>query len=137
MAEEKFYNPYVEVNGVDLSAHARAIKFDQSTEAADVSRFGDEHKRKKAGLHDTSISVTFIQDHASGAVDQTLSPLKEADTEFSLIWKPANTTASATNPQYSGTVWISSYPLGGSHGEFRMPEVTFETVTDITRTTGS
>ncbi len=134
----KFYNPSIMVSGVDLSADAKEITFDQSTEVLEVTTFGDEHKIKKPGLRDTTISVTFVRDSGTDLLESTLGPLYNDGGEFSFEWQADKLAGtSSSNPKYSCTAWISSYPAGGSHGQLRESQVTFETASVITRSTSA
>ena len=131
----KFTNPYIKIGGVDLSAHARSLTFNPSRASLQDAAFGDEFAKTRPGIKDYSISVEFYQDFAAGAVYATIYPLYNTPTDAIMMWKPVNSSVSATNPMFSGQVWVQEFPLGGSHGDNLMCNTTFGIRTDFTALT--
>lgn len=125
MARLVLTNPVLTINGVNLSAHANQIVFTPSRASLNDAAFGDEFAKTRPGLKNYTVSVQFYQDFAAAAVHATLWPLYFSGLDAVMTFKASNSTTSATNPLFSGTVWVQDYPLGGNHGETQMANVTF------------
>ncbi len=133
MATFVFKNGYVMVNNVDLSDHVRSVSLSYSAAEVEDNNMGDSTQQRLAGLKDWSLSVEFSQDYASGKVDATLFDLVGA-APFAVHVKPVNTTISATNPDFTGNVILTEYPiLDGSVGDLATTSVNFVAAGDLTR----
>lgn len=125
MAAFVFKDAVIVVNAVDLTAFSNAITLNYSAELQDASCFGIDTRINLAGLKDWSIDVTFKQDFASAAVDETLFPLVGA-VAFPITLKPTSASVSTTNPEYQGTAVLGTYnPFGGTVGDLAAATVTF------------
>lgn len=128
MAKLILKNCVVTVNSVDLSDHASSVEIEATKDDVETTSFDGSGKEVKAGLQDTTITVTFQQDFASGEVDATLWPLWNNETEFTVSVKPTSDSTSATNPRYDATCVLLEYsPLDGDVGELSETEVEFVT----------
>jgi hypothetical protein len=122
----RFTDAYVQINGVDLSDDARALNFTQSRRSIDNTTFGtNDAIRTIPGPKEYALSVEFLQDFAAGSVHRTLQPLYESGSTFAFIWRPDSAAVGADNPEFSGSAWITDYPLGGAHGDNLSSAVTF------------
>lgn len=126
---------YVEVNAVDLSDHAHQVQLDYSADEVEDTNFGDDtHLFMADTLKNWSLTITFAQDFASGSVDDTLFSLVGQATTVKL--RPTTAVVGATNPEFSGTGVLLSYPpMGGSVGERLTSEAQFSAASDLTRAT--
>ncbi len=133
MATFVFKNAYLQVNGVDLSDHVRSISLSYSADEVEDVNMGDSTKVRLAGLKDWSLQVEFSQDFGSGKVDATLFDLVGA-APFAVHVKPVNAAISATNPDFTGDVILTEYPiLDGSVGDLATTSVNFVAAGDLTR----
>ena len=130
-----FKNGFLQVNGVDLSDHAREIGIDVSLAELPDNVHGDNTAKVRAGLEDWTINVTLLQDFAASKVDATLGPLRTVGTAGVNIIVGADTAAaSATNPRYSGSAIMSSYsPWTPAHGTNMEAKATFRAAGNLTR----
>jgi uncharacterized membrane protein len=87
----------------------------------------------KAGLLNWTLDVEFFQDFAAAKVDATIFPLVGA-VAFTVAVRPVNAAISATNPEYTGLVVVSSYPIvAGTVGEIAVAAVKFHSAGVLTR----
>lgn len=130
-----FKNGYLMVNSVDLSDHVRSISLSYSAAEVEDNNMGDSTQQRLAGLKDWSLSVEFSQDFASGKVDATLFDLVGA-APFAVHVKPVNDTIAVTNPDFTGNVILTEYPvLDGAAGDLATTSVSFVAAGDLTRDT--
>jgi hypothetical protein len=127
-----FTNAKVVINAVDLSAYVKSVSIAYGAEILETTAMSKTTKVKKGGLKDWSVDLELNQDFAGGAVDATLFSLVGVDTTIGI--RPVNTDIAATNPEYTGTAILSSYPpLDGTHGQNLTTKVHFEGSDTLTR----
>jgi hypothetical protein len=127
MAKLILLNSQITVNGTNLSDHASSVEIEATKDDVETTSFSGSGKEVKAGLQDTTITVTFQQDFAA-SVDSVLWPLWANETEFLVSIRPTNAVASATNPRYEATCVLLEYsPLDGDVGDLSETEVEFVT----------
>jgi hypothetical protein len=125
---------YLVLNSVNLSAWVRSITVKDEVEAHDITTMGATAKIEAPGLYQPGLSVTFKQDRASSAVDQTLAAIRGATAAVEV--RASSASASATNPKWTATVFAKSYtPIGGNVGEYEDVTVEFGMATAWTRAT--
>lgn len=135
MAKLVLKDAFVEVDGVDLSTHARQVAVNMTRPAEDMSGFGTGRDRAH-GLEDDSFTVQWLQDFDAGSVDATLWPLYDNESEFTVKVRPTSGAVSSTNPEYSGTVKVFEYvPLDAEVGSRVTPSTTFNAKGKISRAT--
>lgn len=126
MSKTVLTDAQVTVNSVDLSDHVTQVSVSMEKEEVDVTGMGASAREILGGLADASITVTFLQDFASGEVDATLEPLYTGNSLFPVEVLPTSSAVSATNPSYSGTFVLLQYtPISGGVGEASTMDVTF------------
>lgn len=134
MATLVLNNAYVSINSVDLSDHVRQVTVNYQAELLDETAMGATTRARKGGLKDWSMTIEFLQDFAAGEVDATLFGL--VGTTFTVEVRPTSAARSATNPGYTGTGILESYPpLGNAVGEMAMTTVTIQAAGDLSRAT--
>ena len=125
----------VTINSVDLSDHVKSVNLDYTAAGEDDTVMGDDTKSSIAGLLEWNLSVEFAQDHAASNVDATLFPLIGA-AGFTVIVRPTSASVSATNPNFTGTAILTSYPpIGGSVGDFATTSAEFASAGTLSRAT--
>lgn len=126
MAKFVLKNCKTVVNGVDLSAWATSVEISLSKDDVETTNFGGNGREVIAGLRNEKFTITFAQDFAAAAIDQTLWPLYNNETEFVVAVNPTNGVNSTTNPQYSASCVLLEYqPLSGKVGDLSDTSVTF------------
>lgn len=116
----------VTFNSVDLSDHVRTVTVSMSAEDVDLTAMGATSRTHAPGLRDDRVEIEFLQDYASGKVDQTLSTYVGDATGATLEILPVDTTVSSTNPSYTMTAILLDYqPLSGTVGEANTITTTF------------
>ena len=134
MAGRTFADPYVSINAVDLSAYVLSVDFVDKYNIHDNTAGAALGTSNRAGIQNPSFSVTFLQDHTTGAVDQTIGPLVGA-AAFAIIYKPAGSVTATTNPKWTGNAVVESYPVGGTVAQQDEITVTFLPAGKWTRAT--
>ena len=135
MATFVYTDASVVVNSVDLSDHVKSCSLNYEAEMLDDTVMGDTTRSNIAGLLNWSIDVEFLQDFASAKVDATLFSLVGA-AAFTVTVKPTSGSVSATNPSFSGSVVLESYPpMSGSVGDLETASATFRAAGTLARAT--
>lgn len=116
----------IEVNGVDFSDHVSSVEVTLSKDDVDTTNFSGGGREKVAGLKQEKFTVNFQQDFAAASVDQTLWPLYNNETEFTVKVRPTQSAISTTNPEYSSTCILLEYlPISGKPGDLSDTSVSF------------
>ena len=136
MARIVLTDAYVKLNNVDLSDHINSVEIAQSFDSVETTAFGDSGRTRTGGLEDSSITLSFHQDFASGSVDATVAPLVGGTAAFEIRALGTATGVSATNPKWTGTVLVTEWnPLSGGVGELSTADVTWPVSGQVTRGT--
>lgn len=114
---------YIEFNGVNLSSHVRSSNFPRGRDQVEDTSMTYVAHSMLPGLFTHGLEVTFAQDYAAAQVDATLEPLYRNGTVVTVRWRPTQAAASATNPEYSFTGFISQYNRGNQVGELQTLQV--------------
>ncbi len=135
MATFVYTDASVVVNSVDLSDHVKSCTLNYEAEMLDDTVMGDTTRSNIAGLLNWSIDVEFLQDFAAAKVDATLFTLVGA-AAFTVTVKPTSASVSATNPSFSGSAVLESYPpMSGSVGDLETASATFRSAGTLARAT--
>jgi len=135
MATFVYTDASVVVNSVDLSDHVKSCTLNYEAEMLDDTVMGDTTRSNIAGLLNWSIDVEFLQDFASAKVDATLFTLVGA-AAFTVVLKPTSGSVSATNPSFTGSAVLESYPpMTGGVGDLETVSVTFRSAGTLARAT--
>jgi hypothetical protein len=128
----------VVLGGVDLSDHIASVTITQSIDAVETTAFGDGGRTRVGGLEDSSLTLDFHQDFASGEVDATIAPLVGGTASFVIAPFGTGVAASGTAPRYSGTVLLTEWtPLNGAVGDLSTASVTWPVTGVVARGTGA
>lgn len=93
-------------NGTDISQYVQNITVEDSREEVDVTGMGETYREFIPGLGDASVSLTVLQDQASGGPDATLYPSYVNQTAGTLKFK-ANSSGTIV---YTLVARIFSWP---------------------------
>lgn len=126
---------FVSINGVDLSSSVRSVSLDYKAELQDDTAMGDTTRSKLGGLKDWSLQLELNQDFAGSSVDVTLFGL--LGSTFTVIVRPIKATVvGTTNPNFTGTGILESYPIfGGGVGDLATTSVSIQAAGTLTRAT--
>jgi hypothetical protein len=110
---------------VNLSDHVTAFSLNRVVDAIEVSAMGDTSHKFVAGLSADQVTVTFLNDTATGSVLQTLQNAFGSSVAFQAI-QDSSTAVSATNVLYSGTIFVDNLTdINGAVGDEGMIDITF------------
>jgi len=124
----------VTINSVDLSSCVKSVTVNRQFDSLEVTAMGDAGHKYIAGLANDSFVISFNQDYAASKVNQTIEPL--LGTTTSIIVKPTSAAVSASNPSYTGTVFIDAWtPVNGAVGDLATVDSTFKVNGAITKAT--
>lgn len=124
----------VTLAGTDLSDHVKGVEFNLQRNLEDDTNMGDTWETLMGGVFSGTVTINFDQDFAASEVDAIVSTAFLAATGSALIVKPTSGAISATNPGYTGTVWVESYsPISGEHGAKARTSPTFRTSGTVDR----
>ena len=124
----------ISIAGTDFSDSIAALTLDISREQLEITAFGDAARRYIGGLQDSSVTISFHQDFASGSVDSTV--FSNLGGTVALVVKPTSAAVSATNPSYSfNALVVQSTPFSSNVGDLATMDVTWPVDGAITRGT--
>lgn len=114
------------INSVDLSNRCTKVEIKSKRNMEDNTTMGATGLGRLPGLRDEGITATFKQDLAAAEVDQTLTPLYENGTAFTIVIKASSAAVSTTNPKWTATCYLEQYnPIGGDVGSVAETDVQF------------
>lgn len=125
MAKQVANSVVVKIGGVDLSQWVSSVSFGTSVNELPTTNFASGGAVERVGgLKDNSVTISFMQDFAASAVEATVYPLIGSTAAF--VINPSSTAASATAPNYTGTVLVTEWtPVAGAVGEIMTADVTW------------
>lgn len=124
----------VSINGTQFGTSLNSAELTIEADDLETTAFGGTFRTRVGGLKSASITLNFMQDFASGSVDQVLNGLVGSIATVVII--PAGTTVSATNPSYSSTCLVTQYsPMASSVGDLATFSVTWPVTGTVTRGT--
>ena len=124
----------ITIGGTDFSDSLAALTLDVSREQLEITAFGDSARRYVGGLQDSSVTLSFHQDFAAGAVDSTI--WSNLGGTVAIVVKPTSGAVSATNPSYSfNALVVQSTPFSSNVGDLATMDVTWPVDGAITRGT--
>lgn len=134
MAELVFTDGHVSVDSNDISDHVKSVTVNYSAEMQDNTAMADTTKSSIGGLKSWSVEIEVMQDFAAANIDSILFPL--VGTTFVVAVRPTSSAVGATNPEYTGTGILESYPpIGGSVGDLATTSITIQCAGTLSRAT--
>lgn len=128
-------NVVVRIGGVDLSQFVSSVSLSLSANEVPTTSFASGGAVERVGgLKDNSLTISFMQDFAAAAVEATIYPLIGSTAAF--VVNPSSTAASATAPNYTGTVLVTEWsPVAGAVGELLTADVTWPISGNVAKAT--
>lgn len=112
----------VTVNGTDISQWVTNVTVEDTADEVEVTGFGETFKEYIPGLRDMSVTLTVLQDYASGGPDELIGGIYYAGTAGTV----------KVTPQTGGTVVYTAVskpygwsPVSGGVGAANSIDVTF------------
>ena len=134
MATTVLTDAYVSIGGNVISDHVTQVSLSYSAEALEETAMGDTNRIKKAGLKDWSLTVELLQDFAASQIDSIFFPLIGTNVAFEI--RPTSAAVSTSNPKFTGTAVLVSYPiLGNSVGDLATATLELSPASALTRAT--
>jgi hypothetical protein len=124
---------YLALNSVDRSSWCSKIELTTEVEEKDVTVYTSlGWKEVLGGLKSGSLAIMFKNDVADDQLDETMWALLGSVTTFEV--RAINTTATASNPKYTGSVLVKSWtPISGSPGDVNEANYTYPTSGAVSR----
>ena len=124
----------INIAGTDFSDSIAAVTLDISREQLEITAFGDSARRYIGGLQDSSVTLSFHQDFATGSVDETI--FSNLGGTVAVIIKPTSGSVSSSNPSFTfNALVVQSVPFSSNVGDLATMDVTFPVDGAITRGT--
>ena len=124
----------ITIGGTDFSDSLAAVTLDISREQLEITAFGDSARRYIGGLQDSSVTLSFHQDFASGSVDETI--FSNLGGTVAIVIKPTSSAVSSSNPSYTfNALVVQSVPFSSNVGDLATMDVTWPVDGAITRGT--
>jgi hypothetical protein len=110
---------------VNLSDHVTAFQLNRVLDAIEVTAMGSTAHQFVGGLSADTITVTFLNDRATGSVLATLQAAFGSTVAFQAI-QDSSEAVSATNVLYSGTIFVDNLTdINGAVADEAMIDITF------------
>lgn len=135
MAKQVIKAAYLALNAVDRSSNTSKIELTIEYEEKDSTVFtSNGAKEVLAGLEGSKLGVAFRNDHAAGALDESMWALRGMVVPFEV--RLSNGPVSTSNPKYTGSVLIGGWtPISGSPGDLNEASYTWTCSGAIARAT--
>ena len=135
MAIQALTAEVVFINAVDYSSRCKSATLTIDVNQLDTTAFtSDGWTEMIGGLKSGTLALEFMDDVADNDVDEELWALLGTVVAFTL--KPVAGTTGAANPEYQGSVLVTSHSIGGAVGDLAGKSLSFPTsgavVRDIT-----
>lgn len=116
-----------------INDHVKSAVLTVEAAQLDSTAMGDDWVEITGGLKSGQLAITWNDDFAASNVDATLWPLLGTVVTFEL--RPDDASVGASNPKYTGSVFIAQHGLGGQVGDLAAKTVTYPTSGTVTRAT--
>lgn len=130
-------NTYFKLGTYVMTTVVQSASLNINYDQLEVTAMGDTSHKYLKGLAAHTLSATLYIDQAAigaGSTAAVLNSLKGTSAAFEIA--PNGATASATNPVYSGSVFVNGYtPINGANGEVAQLDLQLDLTTDVTITT--
>jgi len=117
---------YLTVNSVNYSDHMKsAVLTFEVAEKDTTSHASGGWEEVKGGLKRGTLAVEFMDDVADNDIDEELFALLGTVVAYAL--RPTSDAISTANPEYQGSVLITSHSIGGGVGDLATKSLTWPT----------
>lgn len=134
MATIVYTDAYVSIGGNVISDHVTQVSLPYGAEMQDETAMGDTTRINKGGLKTWSISIDLHQDFAAANIDSIMFPLVGTAVAFEI--RPTSGAVSTSNPKWTGTGILESYPpMGNGVGELGTATISLQSASTLARAT--
>ncbi len=132
-------NPFLSVDGNDITGHVRRVECNYGVNLEDDTSSGDDTQKNIGGLKNWDMSVEVAQDQVSGGTYSmilgTLFPL--VGTSVAIVLRAQTAAVSVSNAQLSGVGVLSDMgdPIGGEVGKLAKTDLKIAARGTLSRTT--
>jgi len=110
---------------VNLSDHVTSFSLNRVLDSIEVTAMGSTAHQFVGGLSADTITVSFLNDTATGSVLQTLQAAFGSTVAFQAL-QDSSAEVSATNVLYSGTLFVDNLTdINGAVADEAMIDITF------------
>lgn len=121
----------LKINNVDLSDHVTSVTLNQAFDELEVTAMGDLSHKFVKGLEAATLTVSFLNDQATGEVLATLNAAFGTTVAFKAI-NDSGTAVGAENLLYSGDILINNLtPVNGGVGDLSTQDITFTVNSEV------
>jgi len=118
--------------GTNWSDWVTSVGLPISVAELDTTAFGDTYDTYIGGRKSFTMPVTFHQDFVDNGLDEVM--FAALGTVIAFTVKPVATTVGTGNPEYQGSVLITSWdPVAANYGDLAVVSVTWRGTGAITR----
>lgn len=134
MAKHVLYDCVITVNAVTLTDRAKSVSWVVGIAKQPAAAMSEAQSYSMAGVQEPDdVTIEYYQDYAASNVYVTHTTLYQNRTSFVLTAKASSAADSATNPNFTATVFITKFPLlSGSRGDGHMASITYAIAGAIT-----
>jgi len=128
-------NAVVRINAVDYSTNVNQVEIAVTSDEVETTAFSSTGWRTvTGGLKSGSVTLSFHNDFAAGALDSVLWPL--FNTVATVVVLPNGTAAGTANPSYTFNALVNNLtPISGSVGDLATQNLTWPIDGAVTRAT--
>ena len=121
----------LKINNVDLSDHVTSVTLNQVFDELEITAMGDLSHKFVKGLEAATLTVSFLNDQATGEVLATLNAAFGTTVAFKAI-NDSGTAVGAENLLYSGDILINNLtPVNGGVGDLSTQDITFTVNSEV------
>jgi hypothetical protein len=133
MAKHVLYNAVITINSVTLTDRAKKIEWSVGTNKQPAAAFGEVQDYDIPGtLVVKPIKIEYYQDYAASNVYITHRTIWDARSSVTLTAKADSAADSATNPNFTITVFIDDMDyIKGDRGDIHVNSVTYRAASAI------
>lgn len=114
----------VEINSVDLSDWNTGLTWPINYDPLDDTAMGDVARSRIAGLQDSTLQSSFIQDFGAGGPDATFSSID--GTVVTVKVRPTSASIDTTNPEYVADFLVAEYsPFASQVGDLATTSISW------------
>lgn len=136
MAVYALTSEYCAINSVDYSGDLKSATLVVDAAQLDTTDFASSGWVEYiGGLKSGTLSLEFQDDVADDAVDEELWDLLGTVVTFAV--RPTSAAAGTSNPEYTGSVLVTSHSIGGTVGDLAMKSLSFPTSGAVSRGVGA
>lgn len=112
-------DPVITLNGNTIADQVTQLTMPMSANMLDVTTFAsDGWTESRPGLKSSSITFSAFNENGTNTITTLLRTAFLAGNTLTLVLRADGAATSATNPQYTWTVYVESFePISGSVGD--------------------